>query len=281
MWWFRVEPSLKSEEVHLEIQTEWRSMAVSWAIRANVDSKWSLAYFSCHDWFFIRCSPLPPSTCQNPRFPWSMKSSRFLIPWSVNLKTSSQTTISFLMYERQLFKAVQSSANITQRLMILSCIAWLWVSLSLFLDILLFHPVIVMHPCYKLDYFREHEWEPEWIDRCYEIVWDVWKKHYKPHAAVIVMPEKQVSINLLHGSMILSLLIGKKGNHFMIYFLNCLGRDAMMAMVTLIPLRNTSVAPLARMLTILFTTGLPSWMSATNLERLSRSLGRVHWLKWL
>ncbi len=50
-----------------------------------------------------------------------------------------------------------------------------------------------MHPGHKMSYFREQKWEPEWIDRCYDIVHEIWNEQYKP-APVTRMPEKQVSL---------------------------------------------------------------------------------------
>lgn len=50
-----------------------------------------------------------------------------------------------------------------------------------------------MHPGHKMSYFWEQKWELEWIDRCYDIVHEIWNEQYKP-APVTRMPEKQVSL---------------------------------------------------------------------------------------
>ncbi|PBK66621.1 hypothetical protein ARMSODRAFT_854438, partial [Armillaria solidipes] len=55
-------------------------------------------------------------------------------------------------------------------------------------DLIMYRMAMMMHPAYKMEYFQEKEWEPEWIDKCYNIVWSVWKQHYKP-AAVAVVPK--------------------------------------------------------------------------------------------
>ncbi len=49
-----------------------------------------------------------------------------------------------------------------------------------------------MHLAYKIQYFHDQDWEPEWVDRCFEIVWEIWTKHYKPTISVI-STENQVS----------------------------------------------------------------------------------------
>ncbi len=64
-----------------------------------------------------------------------------------------------------------------------------------------------------MEYFREKEWEPEWIDKCYDIVQSVWKQHYKPAAAAIAPKEKQVYTLLCSCSLILILGI-EKGDFF-------------------------------------------------------------------
>ncbi len=71
----------------------------------------------------------------------------------------------------------------------------------------------MMHPAYKMEYFREKEWEPEWIDKCYNIVRSVWKQHYKLAAAAVAPKEKQVYTLLCNCSLILILGI-EKGDFF-------------------------------------------------------------------
>lgn len=38
----------------------------------------------------------------------------------------------------------------------------------------------MLHPKYKLAYFKEAAWEPEWIDTAVDILRDEWETHYKP-----------------------------------------------------------------------------------------------------
>ncbi|KAK0430951.1 hypothetical protein EV421DRAFT_1720996, partial [Armillaria borealis] len=38
----------------------------------------------------------------------------------------------------------------------------------------------VMHPSFKMEYFHDQKWEPEWIECCFKIVCGIWNKHYKP-----------------------------------------------------------------------------------------------------
>ncbi|PBK60315.1 hypothetical protein ARMSODRAFT_898268 [Armillaria solidipes] len=73
--------------------------------------------------------------------------------------------------------------------------------------------IVVMHPAYKMEYFQEKEWEPEWIDKCYDIVWSVWKQHYKLAAAAVAPKEKQVYTSLCNYTLILILGI-EKGDFF-------------------------------------------------------------------
>ena len=40
--------------------------------------------------------------------------------------------------------------------------------------------VLVMHPRYKLDYFKQQRWESEWIDVVRKIARDHYNKFYKP-----------------------------------------------------------------------------------------------------
>ncbi len=42
------------------------------------------------------------------------------------------------------------------------------------------HDWIVLHPHYKLTYFRENNWEDDWITSARELVRTQWKDHYKP-----------------------------------------------------------------------------------------------------
>ncbi|KAK0229936.1 ribonuclease H-like domain-containing protein [Armillaria nabsnona] len=39
---------------------------------------------------------------------------------------------------------------------------------------------MIMYLAYSMEYFHEQKWEPEWIEHCFEIVYDIWQKHYKP-----------------------------------------------------------------------------------------------------
>lgn len=36
-----------------------------------------------------------------------------------------------------------------------------------------------MHPRYKLEYFRRHKWEPEWIRAAEDILRDQWTRYYQ------------------------------------------------------------------------------------------------------
>ena len=39
-----------------------------------------------------------------------------------------------------------------------------------------------MHPEYKLQYFRDHEWLQEWVQVAEKLVRDEWEANYKPDA---------------------------------------------------------------------------------------------------
>ncbi|SJL16081.1 uncharacterized protein ARMOST_19597 [Armillaria ostoyae] len=47
-------------------------------------------------------------------------------------------------------------------------------------DSYMYRMSMIMHPAHKMSYFRNQKWEPEWIDRCYAIVHEIWNEHYKP-----------------------------------------------------------------------------------------------------
>ena len=38
----------------------------------------------------------------------------------------------------------------------------------------------VLNPGYKLRYFKDHKWLPEWIDEARRLVTTAWEEHYKP-----------------------------------------------------------------------------------------------------
>ncbi|SJL16303.1 uncharacterized protein ARMOST_19823 [Armillaria ostoyae] len=44
---------------------------------------------------------------------------------------------------------------------------------------------MIMHPSFKIEYFHDQKWEPEWIEWCFEIVHEIWNKHYKPASSPI------------------------------------------------------------------------------------------------
>ncbi|KZT31330.1 hypothetical protein SISSUDRAFT_995278, partial [Sistotremastrum suecicum HHB10207 ss-3] len=41
---------------------------------------------------------------------------------------------------------------------------------------------LVLHPAYKLQYFRDHSWPEDWIQTALTLVRDEWQDHYKPAA---------------------------------------------------------------------------------------------------
>ncbi|KIJ43404.1 hypothetical protein M422DRAFT_119269, partial [Sphaerobolus stellatus SS14] len=45
-------------------------------------------------------------------------------------------------------------------------------------DSIVYHVAMVMHPSYKLAYFKQQQWEKEWMDRVLEIVNGIWKNRY-------------------------------------------------------------------------------------------------------
>ena len=40
--------------------------------------------------------------------------------------------------------------------------------------------IVVLHPSYKLEYFRTQRWEPEWISMAERIIREEWNEGYKP-----------------------------------------------------------------------------------------------------
>ena len=56
----------------------------------------------------------------------------------------------------------------------------------------------VLHSRYKLTYFREANWPPEWIDAAVTIIREQWEEHYKPKAASVEQPMSSVRINIAH-----------------------------------------------------------------------------------
>lgn len=60
-------------------------------------------------------------------------------------------------------------------------IALLWVSLCILARDALTHAVtfdIALHPSFKLEYFRERSWEPEWIATAEEMLRDEFARSY-------------------------------------------------------------------------------------------------------
>ncbi|KIJ27720.1 hypothetical protein M422DRAFT_190652, partial [Sphaerobolus stellatus SS14] len=53
--------------------------------------------------------------------------------------------------------------------------------------------VYFMHPSYKLAYFKQQQWEKEWMDRVLEIVNGIWKNRYLPHLNNAANAKPQVS----------------------------------------------------------------------------------------
>jgi hypothetical protein len=43
---------------------------------------------------------------------------------------------------------------------------------------------VVLHPRYKLAYFRDAQWPQQWIDAAEKIVREQWEEHYKPDGTV-------------------------------------------------------------------------------------------------
>ncbi|EEB96155.1 hypothetical protein MPER_04758 [Moniliophthora perniciosa FA553] len=49
---------------------------------------------------------------------------------------------------------------------------------------------MLLHPRYKVFYFREQEWEEEWIDTAIKSACEVWQTHYKIHVTAVPKPTK-------------------------------------------------------------------------------------------
>ncbi|KAJ3549237.1 hypothetical protein NM688_g5201 [Phlebia brevispora] len=47
-------------------------------------------------------------------------------------------------------------------------------------DSIMYHCAMMLHLSYKLEYFRQHEWLPEWIRTAEDILRDQWAIYYKP-----------------------------------------------------------------------------------------------------
>jgi hypothetical protein len=45
--------------------------------------------------------------------------------------------------------------------------------------------LIVLHPSYKLDYFRHQKWPKEWIKEAEALVRKEWSNNYKPTAVSV------------------------------------------------------------------------------------------------
>ena len=39
---------------------------------------------------------------------------------------------------------------------------------------------VVLHPWYKLEYFRKQKWEAAWVDTARAVVVEQWETYYKP-----------------------------------------------------------------------------------------------------
>jgi hypothetical protein len=52
---------------------------------------------------------------------------------------------------------------------------------------------IVLHPAYKVSYFRKRKWPQEWIDEALNALRDEWRRNYKPDAAADVCLTSQTN----------------------------------------------------------------------------------------
>ena len=53
-----------------------------------------------------------------------------------------------------------------------------------------------MHPKYKLAYFRQQKWEPEWVETARELARDHYNKFYRPSPADSQTSESSSVCNL-------------------------------------------------------------------------------------
>jgi hypothetical protein len=92
---------------------------------------------------------------------------------------------------RDLFPAVRASAakglavlnkyySKTDESIMYRCAMSKSFSVTIFSSILIIFPLQVLHPRYKLSYFREAKWPSDWIDTAVSIVREQWEEHYKP-----------------------------------------------------------------------------------------------------
>lgn len=54
--------------------------------------------------------------------------------------------------------------------------------------------LLVLHPAFKLTYFRKRRWPEEWIEAATNLVKEEWTKNYKPAALEIVSAPKSSEV---------------------------------------------------------------------------------------
>lgn len=51
----------------------------------------------------------------------------------------------------------------------------------------------VLHPSFKLDYFKRANWEKDWIDEAIRLIREEWETYYKPAAAPVASAQPSAS----------------------------------------------------------------------------------------
>lgn len=62
-------------------------------------------------------------------------------------------------------------------------------------DSIMYRCAMILHPRYKLTYFREAKWPSEWIDAAVSIVREQWEDHYRPRGTTVDQPVSSLSDN--------------------------------------------------------------------------------------
>ncbi|KAJ3520365.1 hypothetical protein NM688_g9172 [Phlebia brevispora] len=59
---------------------------------------------------------------------------------------------------------------------------------------IMYRCAMILHPSYKLNYFRSHQWPATWIDTSIEILREQWEAHYKPIDTPVPSPMRSSSM---------------------------------------------------------------------------------------
>ena len=113
------------------------------------------------------------------------------------LRTSQAMPHIFHLYVLGLQKGSPSSINITQKRTNQLCTDVPWVRWLFKVHNCLFSfdwcLLLVLHPRYKLSYFRSKNWPEEWIDAARTVLWEQWSSYYKPRNDSELDPSSQSS----------------------------------------------------------------------------------------